>query len=323
MSVYTRVPHYALGKFLLQYDIGCMTSFDGIREGIDNSNYFLSTTQGDYVLTVFETLNMEEVPLCMELMHYLSRHGVPCADPVASNSERYVMTLMGKPASIVVRLEGGSVNEAGLEHISAVGAAMARWHSATDEKLGIAGFASQREDRFGKKWCRRAAQLLIPQLSVDEQNLLKEEVRLHRFYTHSNLPQGIIHGDLFRDNALFVQGRLSGIIDLYDCCTGPFLYDIAVVVNDWCRDHRGELNIRKTEKLLASYHCVRRLNATERGAWPILLRAAALRFWLSRLQLRQNPQRADLPLKKDPMRYKNILQNCILEESLLTTLWVS
>lgn len=322
MSVYTQVPDDALEIFLRQYNIGQVTSFKGIRAGIDNSNFFLSTSHGEYVLTVFETLNMDQVPYSMQLMHYLAQHGVPCADPLATNSDCYVVELMGKPASIVARLEGKSVADASYQQISALGSALGRWHSVTDIKLGDAGFVEQRAARFGMKWCQQIAESLLPILSTNEQDLLQDELRLQRFYTHSKLPTGTIHSDLFHDNALFVGQRLSGIIDLYDCCIGPFLYDIAVVVNDWCRGLQGELNVGKTEQFLQAYHQQRNLSAMERGAWPVMLRAAALRFWLSRLDSAQNPRKADLLLEKDPRQYKNILQNCILEESLLTDLWV-
>jgi len=323
MSVYTIVNDEALSAISNRYPIGVIHSLTGIQDGIENSNFFLSTSEGEFILTVFESLQIDQVPFCMQLMHYLSQHGVPCAEPLATTDGVYVIECMHKPVSIVKRLDGKSIQDVTKQQIINIGLAMGCWHRATSNANTDQGFGLQRVNQYDKKWRQQTARELLPKLPPQDRELLQTELDLQRLYTHEGLPQGIIHSDLFRDNALFVESRLSGIIDLYDACTGTFLYDLAVVVNDWCRGADGRINSELTQLLLDSYHSERSLSSLERGAWPINLRLAALRFWLSRLELEIRPKLAKLHTKKDSKQYKIILQNCILEENLLTDLWVN
>lgn len=308
MSVYTEIDAPTLETFLLQYDLGPVVALEGIRAGIENTNYFLDTETGRYVLTIFETLAFTEVPLCLALTHFLATRGVPCADPVAGLDGAYVYTLLDKPTCIVSRLAGISVDTASVMQLISLGQNLARWHAQ------VGGFHGARTCRYGPLWQRQASRELLPLLPDAERELLQQEITIQATYQFSDLPHGMIHSDLFRDNVLFEGDRLSGIIDVYDACDGPFLYDLAVVCNDWCRDPDVTLNREKTRSLLESYHQVRRLSALERGAWPMLLRRAALRFWLSRLQRRYQPLVGKLTWQKNPDEFKQILQCSIARE---------
>ena len=322
MSVFTLVNEEALSYISSRYPIGAVHSLVGIQAGIENSNFFLSTSEGEFILTVFESLQIDEVPFCMQLMNFLTKHGVPCAEPLATFDSNYVIETMGKPVSIVRRLVGKSIIDVTKQHIVNIGLAMGRWHRATACGDSAEGFGQQRANKYDKKWRTQTSAELLPKLTTQDKELLQNELDLQRLYTHVGLPQGIIHSDLFRDNALFVESRLSGVIDLYDACTGILLYDLAVLVNDWCRSLNGSIDAELTQLFLASYHSERNLNSLERGAWPVIMRLAALRFWLSRLAYENRQNTANIHTNKDSEQYKIILQNCVLEENLLTHLWV-
>ncbi len=304
MAVFTSVSEAQLAAWLRGYSVGTLAALEPIASGIENTNYFVDTSQGRYVLTLFERLPAEELPFYVELMAHLARHGIPCPAPIADLSDRYVSKLNGKPAALVTRLEGRSLESPGVEGCAELGALLARIHLAG---RSYAGFL---ENPRGPKWWRVAARAVRGFLDADTQRLLDEELRFQSLYRFPDLPRGPVHADLFRDNALFVDGRISGVIDFYFAGVDCLLYDCAVCANDWClADPRSDLRLdeRKTRALLAAYAAVRPFTALERGAWPVLLRAAALRFWLSRLYDYHLPRPGMLVHAHDPGHFRDML----------------
>lgn len=313
MSVYTIVERAQLAQFLDTYTIGNLVSFKGISSGIENTNYFVTTTQGDFVLTLFEELKAEELPYFLTLMAFVSDNGVPSAQPIANNDGNYLSQLNGKPAAIVERLSGSDVEQANTTQCAIIGQSMAQLHMAS-LKLDI-----QRENSRGANWRQQAAELLLPLVDTSSADIIKDELAFQATYSQLDLPQSVIHADLFRDNALFAGNELSGIIDFYYACNDYFTYDIAVAVNDWCVEADGSLNKGKFDAFIEAYQTIRPLTTLEIQHWPMVIRAAAFRFWLSRLRDAHFPKEGALTHLKDPDAMKRILvarrdnpENCTL-----------
>lgn len=301
MSVYTRVERPALEAFLNDFDAGALVDYSGISAGIENTNYFVTTTNGRFVLTLFEQLGTDELPFFLELMAHLAEHGVPTAHPLADRQGRYLGELCGKPAALVQRLTGGSVEHPDAAQCAAIGAALARLHLAGQS------FPLERANPRGPHWWREAVDRVHDRLGPDEARRLDEEIAFQFAHRHDALPRGVIHADLFRDNALFEGERLTGIIDLYYACTDALLYDVAVTVNDWCANEARELDPARTRALLEAYAGVRPFTPAEHASWPAMLRAAALRFWLSRLVDLHFPREGELTHTKDPDAFGRLL----------------
>ncbi len=304
MSVYTPVSEAQLADWLRGYSVGAPAAFEPIESGIENTNYFVTTSQGRYVLTLFERLPAGELPFYLELMAHLARHGIPSPAPIANLSDQYLSRLNGKPAALVTRLPGKSIARPGERECTELGALLARMH------LAGRSYAAYLDNPRGPKWWRVAARAVRPFLDAQALALLDEELRFQSLYRFPDLPRGPIHADLFRDNALFDDGRITGVIDFYFAGVDCLLLDLAVCANDWClvdaaRDRR--LDETKTRALLGSYAALRPLIALERGAWPVLLRAAALRFWLSRLYDLHLPRAGVLVHAHDPDHFRDIL----------------
>ncbi len=305
MSVYTSVSMAQLAAWLRTYAVGAPVALDPIAKGIENSNFFVTTTQGRYVLTLFERLPAEELPFYLNLMSHLAQHGIPCPAPIADRSGRFLSALNGKPAALVTRLPGASVEAPTVAHCAALGDLLARMHLAGQS------YAGGLENPRGPKWWRVAAREVRPFLNDTQAALLDEELRFQSLYRFPDLPRGPVHADLFRDNALFDDDRLSGVIDFYFAGIDCLLYDCAVCANDWClidAAHDLRFDEAKIEALLAAYARVRQFTALERGAWPVLLRAAALRFWLSRLRDLHLPRSGALVHAHDPEHFESILR---------------
>ena len=304
MSVFTPVSESQLSAWLTTYSVGAPIALEPIASGIENTNYFVTSTQGHYVLTLFERLPAEQLPFYLGLMAHLARHGIPCPAPIADLSDRYLSELNGKPAALVTRLPGASIERSEVAHCAALGALLARMH------LAGRSYAGYLENPRGMRWWRSAASEVRPLLERTEQALLDEELRFQSLHRFPDVPRGPVHADLFRDNVLFEQQRLSGVIDFYFAGVDCLLYDVAVCANDWCladpeRDPR--LDPARTTALLDAYRTLRPLSAPERDAWPVLLRAAALRFWLSRLLDYHQPRPGQLVRVHDPEHFRSVL----------------
>ena len=304
MSVFTLPTEEALARWLDHYSIGRLTGFEGIAGGIQNSNFFVTTTLGRYVLTLFEDIARAELPYYLHLMAHLARHGLPVPAPIANRDNEYLGTLANRPAVLVSRLPGSSEACPGNGHCARIGTMLAGLHVAGRS------YGRRQPNPRGTYWRTQVAALLRPRLSADDTALLDAELRFQENFEtdFSRLPAGAIHGDLFRDNVLWAEdGFIGGVIDFYFAGHDALLFDVAVTVNDWCCMPGGALDPVRVDALLTAYHSSRPFTDAERFAWPTMLRAAALRFWLSRLADRILPRAGELVLVKDPDEYRSIL----------------
>jgi len=302
LSVYTSVNEAELDAWLRQYSVGELKSLEPIKAGIENTNYFVTTAQGAYVLTLFERLPAAELPFYLDLMAHLARHGIPSPAPIADLADHYLQTLKGKPAALVTRLPGRSIERPAAAECAELGALLARMH------LAGRSYPAYLENPRGPKWWRLAANDLKPHLGKEEVTLVESELAFQAQHRFPDLPRGPVHADLFRDNALFQKGRISGVIDFYFAGVDCLLYDMAVCANDWCLDENFGLEKTRMDALMAAYEAVRPLTPGERTAWPVMLRAAALRFWLSRLHDFHLPRAGMLVHKHDPGHFRRILE---------------
>jgi homoserine kinase type II len=314
MSVFTTVTSEQLRTWLGHYAIGSLLELQGIPAGIENTNYFVTTTDGRYVLTLFEKLRPHELPFYLHLMAHLSNHGVPCPKPIANLDNELLGTLNGKPAALVSFLSGKDLAAPGPAHCSAVGEMLGGMHLAGQT------YRLTMENPRGPKWWKAVMPEIIPFLPDSEAALLREEVRFQSLQRGSDMPRGVVHADLFRDNVLFDGDRLAGVIDFYFACTDALLYDIAITVNDWCMCKNGRLDAVRTTALLEAYRARRPFTPAEHGAWPAMLRAAALRFWVSRLYDFHLPRPGELTHAKDPGHFRRILASHVANESKLPQL---
>jgi homoserine kinase type II len=310
LSVYTPVSQSDLAAWLRNYSVGALEKLEPIKAGIENTNYFVTTTQGRYVLTLFERLPAAELPFYLNLMAHLARHGIPCPAPIADLADAYLGTLNGKPAALVTRLPGRSVEAPGEAECRELGLLLARLH------LAGRSYRDYLPTPRGRRGWPRAARDLQPFLDAAQRRLLEAELEFQAQRRFPDLPRGPVHADLFRDNALFERGRLSGVIDFYFAGVDCLLYDVAVCANDWClvnpaADRR--LDAARTRAFLAAYHALRPFAPAEREAWPVLLRAAALRFWLSRLHDLHLPRPGELVHAHDPEHFRHVLERRIAE----------
>jgi len=303
LSVYTPVSEDELAAWLRNYSVGALASCEPIKSGIENTNYFVTTSQGRYVLTLFERLPADELPFYLNLMAHLARHGIPCPAPIANLADQYLGALNGKPAALVTRLAGRSLEDPGVAHCEELGALLARMH------LAGRSYGAYLENPRGPKWWRFAAQAVKGFLQKSQAEMLEKELAYQSGQRFPDLPRGPVHADLFRDNALFDGARLSGVIDFYFAGVDCLLYDLAVCANDWCLGKDAALDAKRTQALLSSYHAVRPFTGLEREAWPAMLRAAALRFWLSRLYDFHLPRPGMLVHAHDPEHFRRVLES--------------
>lgn len=311
MSVFTTVTASQLEVWLRNYDLGPLTELQGIAAGIENTNYFVTTTRGRYVLTLFEKLTTRELPFYLNLMAHLAHAGVPCPAPIANRAGGLLGELNGKPASLVTRLEGKDLAHPTVDDCAKVGEVLARIHVAGQS------YSAHMNNPRGPAWWRAVMPEILPFLGDDDAMLLRDEVAWQdaqhiESLPINELPRGPIHADLFRDNILFYKGNVAGVIDFYFACTGTLLYDVAITVNDWClhaqSDNESPLDPARATALLAGYNAVRPFTAAEHAAWPGLLRAGALRFWVSRLYDYHLPRKGEMTHAKDPGHFQRLLR---------------
>ncbi|MBK7079880.1 MAG: homoserine kinase [Betaproteobacteria bacterium] len=316
MSVYTAVSSAELEAWLTRYAVGTLVEQVPIASGIENTNYFVTTTRGRWVLTLFERLPAEELPFYLNLMAHLARAGVACPAPAPDRSGALFGMLNGKPAGLTQRIDGVPIVTPDAAHCAAVGEALGRLH------LASASYRSRLGNRRGPAWWRQAARAVRPYVSAEQNELLAAELRLQTGFGKVTMPKGAIHGDLFCDNVLFSGERVAGLIDFGFAATDFYAYDLAITVNDWCiardGDARGSLVHELLQALLDGYQSVRPLTPVEREQWPSLLRAAALRFWLSRLYDLHLPRPGELVHAHDPAHFERILRDRIARPSRIT-----
>jgi homoserine kinase type II len=314
MAVFTAVSLDDLHQWIKQYPLGQAVGLEGISSGIDNSNFFLSTAHGpqsgEYVLTIFENLRFDQLPFYVKLMAHLAERGIPVPAPVPNTDGELVVTLHGKPAIIVSRLQGSSELDPQPAHCAEVGRMLARMHLAARD------FALHQPNLRGLDWWVETAPAVLPFLNEAEAALLRSEVAYQSEFaagaTYAKLARGPVHADLFRNNVMFEGERLSGCFDFYFAGVDTWLYDVAVTVNDWCVDlPTGVLDAARVRALLDAYHEVRPFTADEQAAWQPMLRAGALRFWLSRLYDLHLPRAAELLTPHDPTHFERILRERI------------
>ncbi|MDH5516980.1 MAG: homoserine kinase [Gammaproteobacteria bacterium] len=320
MSVYTTIEHEELETFLGRYNVGQLVSYQGISDGIENTNYFVTTQQqqqqSEFVLTIFEAHSAEEMPYFLDLMAHLNEHQVPSAHPIADTQGQMLQTIKNKPAALVQKLKGRSILQPTAMHCQKLGSALGKLHSA-----GLS-FPQHQGNTRGPRWWQDTTRLLADKLSADDLTVLHQEMQFQASQSHADIPRGLIHADLFRDNALWYKDELSGIIDFYFASTDALLYDVAVTVNDWCNLPDGALDYTKVSAFLTAYHQQRALSPPEKDLWPVMLRAGALRFWLSRLYAIHFPKQGEMTHQKDPDEFKNILLQRRQDSAAILAHWV-
>ncbi|MGB7480046.1 MAG: homoserine kinase [Burkholderiaceae bacterium] len=310
MAVFTPVSLADLSDWITQFPLGKALDLRGIASGIENSNFFLSTERGEYVLTIFEKLSFEQLPFYLELMRHLAARDVLVPAPVANRRGEILHRLHGKPAAIVGKLEGHCLTEPNAAHCAQVGAMLARAHLAAQD------FPLQQPNLRGLAWWHETLPAVLPFLDEERQRLLRAEIHFQEAFASSaayhRLPRGPVHADLFRNNVMFDGDRLTGFFDFYFAGCDTWLFDLAVTVNDWCIDlASGALDEARLQAMLAAYHAVRPFSADEREAWQPMLRAGALRFWLSRLYDFYLPREAEMLTPHDPGHFERILRQRI------------
>ena len=300
MAVYTDLNDQELTVFIARYDIGELTSYKGIAEGVENTNYLLHTTTGPYFLTLYEKrVNAADLPFFLGLKQHLAARGVRCPLPVEPRDGKLIGELSGRPAAVVTFLEGMWPKRPTVEHCRAAGAALAQMHVAGE------GFALTRRNALGVDGWRPLWEKSAARADEVEPGLAQEvEADLAAMESRwpSSLPVGTIHADLFPDNVLFL-GKEAGLIDFYFACTDFLAYDVAICLNAWCFERDNSYNLTKGKAFLAGYTATRPLGAAEVAALPVLCHGASMRFMLTRLYDWLNTPAGSLVVKKDPLEY--------------------
>ena len=305
MSVFTPVSDDDARRLLEHYTLGELEALEGIAQGMENTNYFLTTTTGEYVLTLFEHIPAADLPFYVGLMDHLAHHGVTCPAPMRRDDRELLTQVNGKPAVIVTKLPGAPRTVPTPDDCRAVGEILAAIHVA-----GVEYDASLDNPR-GAAWRDSFAQKVAPKLARAENELLESEVRYQAMHDDNVLPQGIIHGDLFHDNVLWDDEGYGGVIDFYFACDDILLYDVALAVSDWCVNRDATPDLARENAFLEGYEDVRPLEATERELWPVMLRRAALRTWLGRLGYNLFPRDSHMTIPKDHEFSRRLLQHYI------------
>lgn len=313
MAVYTEVSFDEAARFLGELNLGQLQSLEGCSGGIENTNYFATTDRGAYVLTLFERLNFEQLPFYLHLMKHLAQSGIPVPDPASDRSGDILHQLKDKPAAVVNRLRGKSELSPGTQHCAAVGAMLARMHLAGRD------FDRSQPNLRGLDWWTQTVPVVQPYLDESQSALIRSELAYQQHVAassaYSALPRGPVHADLFRDNVMFdatapAAPELTGFFDFYFAGVDTWLFDLAVCLNDWCVDlASGIANDERTESLLRAYESVRPLTSPERQLLPAMMRAGALRFWISRLWDFYLPREASMLKAHDPRHFERILRH--------------
>lgn len=307
MAVFTDVPFEEAAALLRRLELGELRAMAACDGGIENTNYFVDTDRGAYVLTLFERLTREQLPFYLHLMQHLASRGVPVPRPAPDAEGRILHSLEGKPAAVVGRLRGKSELAPDARHCGAVGDMLGRMHLAGSD------YERHQPNLRGLHWWRETVPVLLPCVSKHQRTLLQEElafqIRVGTSHSHAALPRGPVHADLFRDNVMFEGTCLSGFLDFYFAGCDTFLFDIGVCLNDWCVDlDTGRSDAVREAAFLRAYESVRPLGPEEHRMLPTLARAAALRFWISRLWDHYIPREAAVLNAHDPSHFERVLR---------------
>jgi homoserine kinase type II len=319
MAVFTPIELSDISDWIASnFEIGRAVDIRGIHGGIENSNFFLDTEKDgkkhEYVLTLFERLSSEQLPYYLELMRHLAIKGIPVPKPLENKQGQILFTLKSKPAAIVSKLPGLSRLAPEAKHCALVGENLAKMHLAGSD------FKHVQENLRSLSWWKKTVPQVLSHLSDEQKELLTTELSTQEQFfasaAYASLPQGASHCDLFRDNVLFdpqsasdsSQDQLGGFFDFYFAGTDKWLFDLAVTANDWClADNKKDLNPARLKALMDAYQSVRPLTSEEQSSWPLMVRAAALRFWISRLWDFYLPRDAQMLTPHDPRHFENIL----------------
>nr|WP_315477040.1 homoserine kinase [uncultured Undibacterium sp.] len=307
MAVFTSVTLQDLAPWMTQFPLGKALAIRGIASGIENSNFFIDTEKGEYVLTIFENLNFDQLPFYLKLMRHLADRGVLVPAPIANQDGELCVALHGKPAAVVSKLDGSSQMAPLAVHCAEVGAMLARMHLAGQD------FSIRQPNLRGLDWWQMTVPTVLDFLSEANRSLMQDEIAFQTAFaqtaTYQALQSGPVHADLFRNNVMFDGERLTGFFDFYFAGCDTWLFDVAVTINDWCIDvESGELDLARVNAILDAYHAVRPFTAAEGDAWQAMLRAAAFRFWLSRVYDFYKPRDAEMLTPHDPGHFERILR---------------
>ncbi|MFH4355978.1 MAG: homoserine kinase [Neisseriaceae bacterium] len=301
MAVYTVIEPHELQAFLSTYTVGELVTYHGIIQGITNTNYRVKTTSGQYILTIFEDMNSSELVFYLQLTTYLEKHGITCPTPVALKNGNLASQLKNKPAALIHYLEGIPSESPSMQQCNQVGAMLALMHEAT------LFFPLKQVNPRGPNWWNQQAKQLLVFLPPAEKRMLESELNWLNSRLEKDLPNGIIHADLFKDNVLFWKNKVNGFIDFYYACNGIFIYDLAITINDWARTPANTINLSLEKAIMAGYESNRPLLNQEIDYLPIAKRAAAIRFWISRLHDLYFPKKGTIMNTKDPREFYHLL----------------
>ena len=311
MAVYTEVSFDEAADFLLKLDVGSLQSLKPCAGGIENTNYFADTDSGEFVLTLFERLSFKQLPFYLQLMKHLAERGIPVPNPAPDGKGEILHRLKGKPAAVVNKLRGASELVPTLTHCAQVGAMLARMHLAGQD------FSLHQANLRGLAWWNATLPAILPHVTMQQRSLLLGELAYQNHIAATSaykaLPTGTVHGDLFRDNVMFEDGKLTGFFDFYFAGCDTFLFDIGISLNDWCIDlPTGQHDAARAHEFLTAYQAVRPLTVQERSLLPAMARAGALRFWISRLWDFYLPREAAVLKAHDPTHFERVLRERIL-----------
>ena len=307
MAVFTEVSTKEARELLRRLQLGKLLELRGIEGGIENTNYFVTCEQGEYVLTLFERLTAEQLPFYLHLMKHLAHAGIPVPDPQADKHGEILHQVCGKPAALATKLRGKSQLSPQEAHCAAMGTMLARMHLAAN------GYERQQPNLRGLPWWNETVPVVLPHIGAEPAALLQSELAYQNHVAASSayaaLPRGPIHADLFRDNVMFEGEELTGLFDFYFAGVDTFLFDLAVCLNDWCIDlPTGAHAAPRAQAMIDAYQAVRPLTAHERALLPAMLRAGALRFWISRLWDFYLPREAAMLKPHDPTHFERVLR---------------
>ncbi|MBY0465170.1 MAG: homoserine kinase [Burkholderiales bacterium] len=311
MAVFTQVTPTEAGNLLTKLGLGTLTDLRGISGGIENTNYFVTTELDgvvhEHVLTLFERLTFEQLPFYLHLMKHLAGKGIPVPEPAADSKGNILHKVKGKPAAVVNKLAGKSQLSPQAVHCAAVGGMLARMHLAGSD------YDRSQPNLRGLPWWNETVPVVLPHLTTEQAALISAELAYQNHVAasaaYAALPTGPVHADLFRDNVMFEGETLTGFFDFYFAGCDSFLFDLAVCLNDWCIDlPTGVHDAERAQAMLAAYQTVRPLTAPERDLLPAMLRAGALRFWVSRLWDWHLPREASMLQPHDPTHFERVLR---------------